>query len=912
MEKVWPRKSRNFRLSTGSIFHTVTLQPDETITVTKYQAKRTQKIESFVSTYRYILEVPESHCYLPMEITLKNRMQLAFNWSYLDNLVSTHGIHESYELSPVIKFWRSRFLILPGFKETTRKLVEELREAKTTGKRVRCNIYDMPLSLSSYEKLCDRFVVFLESINRIRRINVPQRTRQFNWSEAMEQPRPRRDSLTAMSSATPITSSDPVSRSGLVSTPPVDRESESVVGPAATAIHSTSTTLVQQPPAPPLQLHSVASLSAASSSSYASSTSVMPLSTHSDMTKIVAALLDPDYGLSYMDGSIPLPKHTFCGYDLTNWLTRNLVDVVSLEVAMKYAQALLDAGYICHSSGNRAHKFLNGFFLYTLLAEISESPNNQNSTETPPTTTQISDRKSSSGDPIGLLKSADIRKTPFPTAYLPPGSTSPLGLFSTDFQKEWMEVLLVCNAPPPTNSSIASTFFLSSTTSRLLNPSAESDTTSPEDQKNHLASGILSSVRLNRVFGTSNSSEIHVGSDGVLRKRVTRDLRDSSNTSVATQALKEHPEWYCLLYDLNYHPTCAFGVEIQWLVASPSRLNEMLLHFLYYKATSHGFSIVPAPCYPFGYSGTRYSMYPLRAPIFVPCRIFDLIRARNGIPKGKSEPLPCEVVAELFPELPESEQMVALFYFQERILSRFGFIPLSYSPAVQQSPVTDGRGTLGCPPPYGDEPPRGMSYTQRMFVHISGGMFAMVPMYPHCPPKKQTRESLSQTHPVIPKDSLTLEGKEESREHVSKHMSPRRVSTNNNPPSSSSYATTLCSDNEAPGGGTQDANLDSIDSTVTTGTFEESSTRRSVLDRKSSCFEIQTEVGFFWMWNHMLPRRWRGQTTVEEVFDLGMLEDLRTFCSGGADLGIEDNRLLETLEEFRSTLCGVNKADTPK
>ncbi|KAM3184976.1 hypothetical protein ACTXT7_007288 [Hymenolepis weldensis] len=51
-------------------------------------------------------------------------------------------------------------------------------QAKTTGNRVRCDIYEMPLSFSSYEKLCDRFIAFLESINRIRRINVPQRTRQ--------------------------------------------------------------------------------------------------------------------------------------------------------------------------------------------------------------------------------------------------------------------------------------------------------------------------------------------------------------------------------------------------------------------------------------------------------------------------------------------------------------------------------------------------------------------------------------------------------------------------------------------------------------------------------------------------------------------------------------------------------------
>uniref|UniRef100_A0A0R3SKJ0 DEPDC5_CTD domain-containing protein n=1 Tax=Hymenolepis diminuta TaxID=6216 RepID=A0A0R3SKJ0_HYMDI len=515
-----------------------------------------------------------------------------------------------------------------------------------------------------------------------------------------------------------------------------------------------------------------------------------------------------------------------------------------------------------------------------------------------------------------LPKPADVRKIPFPTAYLPPGSASPLGIFSTDFQKEWMEVLLVRNASPPTNSFITSAFFPSS--SRPLNTSLEGDTTSVEDQKNHPANGILSSIRLNRVFGATNSPEIHVGSDGVLRKRVTRDLRDSSNTSVATQALKEHPEWYCLLYDLNYHPTCAFGVEIQWLVASPSRLNEMLLHFLYYKATSHGFLIVPAPCYPFGYSGTRYSMYPLRVPIFVPCRIYDLVRARDNIPKGKSEPLPYEVVAELFPEIPESEQMVALFYFQESILSKFGFIPLSYSPAVQQqSPVMDAGDSsesFHCPPPCGDEPPRGMSYTQRMFVHISGGMFAMIPMYPRGSLRKQTRESLSPTHPVVPHNSLAPGGKEEGGEHLSDHSTPRRVFTNNHPLSPCSYAPTLCSDNEAPGeGGAQEYdNLGSANSAVTAGALEGPSIRRPVLDRKTSCFEVQTEVGFFWMWNHMLPRRWRGQTTVEEVFDRGMLEDFRSFCSGCAYEGIGDNRLLKTLDEFRSTLCATNEVDTPK
>lgn len=123
---------------------------------------------------------------------------------------------------------------------------------------------------------------------------------------------------------------------------------------------------------------------------------------------------------------------------------------------------------------------------------------------------------------------------------------------------------------------------------------------------------------------------------------------------------------------------------------------------------------------------------------------------------------------------------------------RFGFIPLSYSPAVQQqSPVMDvgdGSESFHCPPPCGDEAPRGMSYTQRMFVHISGGMFAMVPMYPRGSLRKQTRESLSPTHPVVPHNSPTPGGKEEGGEHLSDHSTPRRVLTNNHPSSPCSYA----------------------------------------------------------------------------------------------------------------------------
>ncbi|VDM18596.1 unnamed protein product [Hydatigera taeniaeformis] len=94
-------KSKNYRLSMGSLFHSVTLQPDETITITKYQAKRSQKIENYAIAYRYVLQVPDGLAYYPVEITFMNRLVWAFNWSYLDNLVATQGVNESYEIVSV-------------------------------------------------------------------------------------------------------------------------------------------------------------------------------------------------------------------------------------------------------------------------------------------------------------------------------------------------------------------------------------------------------------------------------------------------------------------------------------------------------------------------------------------------------------------------------------------------------------------------------------------------------------------------------------------------------------------------------------------------------------------------------------------------------------------------------------------
>ncbi|VDN27400.1 unnamed protein product [Dibothriocephalus latus] len=99
-------------MSMGSLFQTLTLQPDETITVTKYQARRNQKIESFSLNYRYALQVPDSLTYYPLEVKFADRISSAFNWSYLDNLVCTRGINDSYGLVSVrLPFFQFPFFV---------------------------------------------------------------------------------------------------------------------------------------------------------------------------------------------------------------------------------------------------------------------------------------------------------------------------------------------------------------------------------------------------------------------------------------------------------------------------------------------------------------------------------------------------------------------------------------------------------------------------------------------------------------------------------------------------------------------------------------------------------------------------------------------------------------------------------
>ena len=117
-------------------------------------------------------------------------------------------------------------------------------------------------------------------------------------------------------------------------------------------------------------------------------------------------------------------------------------------------------------------------------------------------------------------------------------------------------------------------------------------------------------------------------------------------------------------------------------------------------------------------------------------------------------------------------------YYQIWVHSTFVFPDGS---ATGTQPSGEG-GTLPpkrAPPLLGEEPTRGMNFTQRTFVHVSGGMFAMIPHY--------SRGPVQRLPPLaIPQGPASVE--RETGINLPDVSTPYRASFAAYPPSTCSYA----------------------------------------------------------------------------------------------------------------------------
>uniref|UniRef100_H0WWL5 DEP domain containing 5, GATOR1 subcomplex subunit n=1 Tax=Otolemur garnettii TaxID=30611 RepID=H0WWL5_OTOGA len=132
-----PEEEDQYWLSMGRTFHKVTLK-DKMITVTRYLPK---------------LRV----CILLGGIL--PRLE-EYKWNYLDQYICSAG-SEDFSLIESLKFWRTRFLLLPACVTATKRITEG---------EVHCDIYgDRPRADEDEWQLLDGFIRFVEGLNRIRR-----------------------------------------------------------------------------------------------------------------------------------------------------------------------------------------------------------------------------------------------------------------------------------------------------------------------------------------------------------------------------------------------------------------------------------------------------------------------------------------------------------------------------------------------------------------------------------------------------------------------------------------------------------------------------------------------------------------------------------------------------------------------
>ncbi|MGH0168445.1 UNVERIFIED_CONTAM: hypothetical protein FKN15_054606, partial [Acipenser sinensis] len=117
--------------------------------------------ESAQIQYSYSLCPSHSNAeFLPCWVEFSHERLEEYKWNYLDQYICSAG-SEDFSLIDSLKFWRTRFLLLPACITATKRIMEG---------EARCDIYgERPRSDDEEWQLLDGFIRFVEGLNRIRR-----------------------------------------------------------------------------------------------------------------------------------------------------------------------------------------------------------------------------------------------------------------------------------------------------------------------------------------------------------------------------------------------------------------------------------------------------------------------------------------------------------------------------------------------------------------------------------------------------------------------------------------------------------------------------------------------------------------------------------------------------------------------
>ncbi|TNN09579.1 GATOR complex protein, partial [Schistosoma japonicum] len=565
------KTSNTRKLSIGHLFHLISLDEDS-IAVTSYR-----QIDKLIKiSYSYALQVPDAKSYVSFHTNFTSDSTVILNWNYLDNYLCNRGISDSFRLLPNLKFWRSRFFVLPIFSNETRRLTEAIRD-NLTGQRIPCDVYESDYMNINREKTCEKFVHFIESINRVRRVLIT--SRKLNRQPTIEKSDVHRSNNTVFSSNAATTTFDTapsmhcatfnkLKTTNSLTTTTYTRSPVIISVNTTGSLNETneqniqlisSRTVNQASMVKTDNFCSTTSLPNISGMSYQSTedqtinsgqivhntptiinTSLLNSNTKNVYYLVALMMVDNDNGLPFISATTTdaFPNYTFISIDAVNWIIKWFPDDIgSIEQAVLYLQQMLEAGWICHTSGNTKHAFIYGTYFYTLLipdvnqltcTQVETLDNNELNVHSAPVTPiqlNTSTSTTTTVTPLGT-SSNTIHCLPSPTSIVPATNHN--------------NAIILNNLPTSTNTTIQ----LGSITNTISSFAA----VTPSTCTNTTINSTITNVLLSTATTTTNSSLLSTVKQNELTKNLPihsfKTLSNIVDLNVLQQSPMQFPKDY--------------------------------------------------------------------------------------------------------------------------------------------------------------------------------------------------------------------------------------------------------------------------------------------------------------------------------------------------------------------------------
>uniref|UniRef100_F1RLV2 GATOR1 complex protein DEPDC5 n=1 Tax=Sus scrofa TaxID=9823 RepID=F1RLV2_PIG len=668
-----PEEEDQYWLSMGRTFHKVTLK-DKMITVTRYLPK--YPYESAQTHYTYSLCPSHSDSeFVSCWVEFSHERLEEYKWNYLDQYICSAG-SEDFSLIESLKFWRTRFLLLPACVTATKRITEG---------EAHCDIYgDRPRADEEEWQLLDGFIRFVEGLNRIRRRHRSDRVMRKGTSmkglqmagpiptHSLESTGPPvgKKGTSALSALLEMeatqkclgeqqaavhgskSSAQPAESSGVAMTPTyVDSPRkdgaffmEFVRSPRTASSAFYPQVSLDQTAAPVLDGTSLGvsagqSIDRGNSQTFGNSQSsgeqgfpsanssdsssqqlvASSLTSSSTLVEILEAMKHPTTGVQLLPEQKGLSPCCFISAEVVHWLVNNVEGVQTQAMAVDIMQKMLEEQLITHASGEVWRTFIYGFYFYKI----------------------VMDREP---ERVAMQQ---------PTTW----HTTAMDDFAS-FQRKWFEVAFVAEE------------LLHSEIPAFLLPWLPSRPASYASRHSSFS----------RSFGGRSQAAALLAATVPEQRTVTLDVDVNNRT--------DRLEWCSCYYHGNFSLNAAFEIKLHWMAVTAAVLFEMVQGW-HRKATSCGFLLVPVLEGPFALPSYLYGD-PLRAQLFIPLNISCLLK---------------EGSEHLFDNFEPETYWDRMHLFQEAIAHRFGFVQDKYSASAFNFPAEN----------------------KPQYIHVTGTVFLQLP-----------------------------------------------------------------------------------------------------------------------------------------------------------------------------------------